>query len=194
MNACLSKTKVRGVGAENKKFMRQFPTGNRPGMFGLNLITPTVKEIVITEGEYDAMAVYQETGIPTLSLPMGANSLPDNVLQYLDNIQKIYLWMDNDEVGQMNAPKIASKLGINRCFIVENSNPKMKDANDVLRQDRSLIKVLLDRAKTIPGKSILNFESIAEKVRRRILNLGETGVKSSELPFFNKKVKGLRKS
>ena len=155
--ACLTKTKIRGIGAENKKYMRQFPTGNRPGMFGLNLITPSTKEVVITEGEYDAMAVYQETGIPALSLPQGANNLPDNILPHLDNIDKIYLWMDNDEIGQMNAPKIASKLGIKRCFIVENSNKKMKDVNDVLRQDKSLMKTLLQKAKTIPGQSILSF-------------------------------------
>jgi twinkle protein len=34
------------------------------------------KSIVITEGEFDAMAVYQETGIPAVSLPNGANHLP----------------------------------------------------------------------------------------------------------------------
>lgn len=123
--------------------MRQFPTGNRPGLFGLNLMTQTTKEVVITEGEYDAMSVYQETGLPSLSLPQGAGSLPDNVLPYLESIEKIYLWMDNDEVGLLNAPKIASKLGENRCFIVTNPNVEMKDANDVLRQNKSLIKVLL---------------------------------------------------
>lgn len=34
------------------------------------------RAIVITEGEFDAMAVYQETGIPAVSLPNGANHLP----------------------------------------------------------------------------------------------------------------------
>lgn len=103
------------------------------------------------------MAAHQESGIVALSLPMGANSLPDNVLPFLDNIDKIYLWMDNDEVGSLNAPKLAMKLGIKRVFMVENPNKKMKDANDVLRQDPSLIKSLLSKAKTIPGQSILSF-------------------------------------
>lgn len=31
---------------------------------------------MITEGEYDAMAVHQETGLPAISLPNGANHLP----------------------------------------------------------------------------------------------------------------------
>jgi hypothetical protein len=39
--ACLSKTKIRGI--ENKKHMRVFPTGSRPGLFGLNLVTPATK-------------------------------------------------------------------------------------------------------------------------------------------------------
>ena len=30
------------------------------------------------------MSVYQATGIPSLSLPQGANSLPDTIIQYLD--------------------------------------------------------------------------------------------------------------
>lgn len=41
---------------------------------------PTVKHddtfLVVTEGEYDAMAVYQETKFPCVSLPQGASHLP----------------------------------------------------------------------------------------------------------------------
>jgi twinkle protein len=96
-SACISKMKMRGMGKENKQYMRIFPAGvTKPGLFGMHLITPTTKEVIITEGEYDAMAAYQESGIIALSLPQGASNLPDNVLPYLDHIEKIYLWMDND--------------------------------------------------------------------------------------------------
>jgi twinkle protein len=105
--------------------MRQYPSGNRPRMFGLNLITPSPKKVVITEGEYDAMSVFQETGIPSLSLHEGANNLPDNILPYLDNVERIYLWMDNDDVCEMNANKVASKLGAKRYFILSNSDGKL---------------------------------------------------------------------
>lgn len=38
--ACIAKMKMRGVGKENKKYMRMFPAGGvRPGIFGLNLLT-----------------------------------------------------------------------------------------------------------------------------------------------------------
>jgi len=45
-------------------------------LFGLNVIPEDATEIIITEGEYDAMIAYQETGIPAISLPNGANNLP----------------------------------------------------------------------------------------------------------------------
>lgn len=63
--------------------MRQFPPGTARGIFGLNTIKKSDKEVVITEGEFDAMAVNQATGIPALSLPQGANSLPDTIISYL---------------------------------------------------------------------------------------------------------------
>lgn len=47
------------------------------------------------------MAVNQETGYPAISLPQGANSLPDHLLPMLDRFEKIYLWMDNDEAGRL---------------------------------------------------------------------------------------------
>jgi twinkle protein len=63
--------------------MRQYPIGAQRGFFGLNLVKDTDTQIVITEGEFDAMAVYQQTGIPTLSLPQGATNLPEHFLPYL---------------------------------------------------------------------------------------------------------------
>lgn len=64
--------------------MRQYPPGPARGLFGLNTVKKNDKMVVITEGEFDAMSVNQITGLPTLSLPQGANSLPDTILPYLD--------------------------------------------------------------------------------------------------------------
>ena len=55
-------------------------------------------ELVITEGEYDAMAVYQATGRAAVSLPNGAASLPPAVLPLLERFKRIFLWCDGDEV------------------------------------------------------------------------------------------------
>jgi hypothetical protein len=73
----LIKTKVRAVGRENKKHQKTIPTGCQvQALFGLPTVEEDSKILIITEGEYDAMAVYQETGKPTVSLPQGASHLP----------------------------------------------------------------------------------------------------------------------
>lgn len=92
----LIKVKMRGASKETKKYMRQYPIGGTKGLFGYNLIKDTDNVVVVTEGEFDAMAVHQETGYPSVSLPQGASSLPDVLLPYFDKFDKIYLWMDND--------------------------------------------------------------------------------------------------
>ena len=126
----MSRVKVRGIGKELKKFQRSEPTGAAiPGLFGLDLvfknysnpntINPSdinninsklnsiinennfYEQICITEGEFDAMVVYQETGIPCVSLPNGCSSLPNDLLPIFKPFNKIYLWMDADHPGKI---------------------------------------------------------------------------------------------
>lgn len=74
------------------------------------------------------------TGLPALSVPQGANSLPDTIINYLDQFEKIILWMDNDEAGKMNLDKFTQKLGVSRTHIVINDMKDFKDANDFLQK------------------------------------------------------------
>ena len=77
------------------------------GLFGLNTLTEDDKIVCITEGEFDAMAVNQGTGIPAVSLPNGTNSLPIELVPFFDRFEQIYLWLDADEPGRAAAQKIA---------------------------------------------------------------------------------------
>lgn len=82
--------------------MRQYPLGGSKGLFGYHLVKDTDDTVVVTEGEFDAMAVYQQTGYPAVSLPQGASNLPEVLVPYFDRFAKIILWMDNDEAGLLN--------------------------------------------------------------------------------------------
>lgn len=53
------------------------------------------------------MVVYQETKMPAVSLPNGANNLPLGLLPFFERFERIYLWMDADEVGKAAAEKFA---------------------------------------------------------------------------------------
>ena len=65
------------------------------------------------------MSVYQGTGVPAVSLPNGANSLPIEIIEMLEPFKKIILWMDDDLKGAEGAEKFANKLGLSRCHIVQ---------------------------------------------------------------------------
>lgn len=96
----------------------------------LNRDNITSDRLIICEGEFDAMALY-EYGIDAVSVPMGASNLAwiEAEWDYIDTFPVIYLCMDQDVAGQQAARSIASRLGEWRCRLVEL--PK-KDANECL--------------------------------------------------------------
>lgn len=67
------------------------------------------------------MAVYEATGLPAVSLPNGASSMPAQLISYLEKVERVYLWMDNDETGQLNVEAFSQKLGTKRTYIVQTS-------------------------------------------------------------------------
>ena len=161
-NPIVHRYKIRSI--ETKSHMRLEPNGGDWGFFGWHIVPSYCHSLVITEGEYDAMAVYQATGIPAISLPNGATSLPVRLLPLLENIKDIILWMDFDRVGQENAQRFAKKLGQGRVRIVppppaSDDSIKVKDACDCLRQGLNL-RDFIDKATCLRHDQILTFAEL----------------------------------
>jgi len=138
-------------------------TGGDWGLFGLHTVSDDAAELVITEGEYDAMAVYQATGRAAVSLPNGAASLPPAVLPLLERFKRIFLWCDGDEAGVNAARKFSAKLGRHRCVVVRAPDD-LKDANDCLRKDPSLVKRALDDAGAPDHDGLVSFKELRGQV------------------------------
>lgn len=189
--------KIRAV--DDKSKQRLVPKGGSWGLFGWNTVPTASEEIVITEGEFDAMAVHQATGMPAISLPNGCQSLPPSVLPLLERFSKVYLWMDNDASGQANVEKFASKIGVTRCYIVRPSARSVagalkpvKDANDALLAGLDLTQIV-SAAERIPHSQITTFDELRREVYEEILNpLRACGVQSRTLPSLNRLLKGHR--
>ncbi|KAE8909404.1 Twinkle protein [Phytophthora fragariae] len=186
--------KIRAV--EDKAKQQLVPKGGSWGLFGWNTVPTAANELVLTEGEFDAMAVHQATGIPAVSLPNGCQSLPPSVLPLLERFKRIYLWMDNDASGQSNVEKFASKLGMTRCYIVRMpanaSSSPAKDANDALRAGLDL-GAIVKSAERIPHSQITTFEELRRDVYEEIVNpLRACGVQSRAFPSLNRLMKGHR--
>lgn len=183
---------------KDKSKQRLIPKGGSWGLFGWNTVPIDADEIVLTEGEFDAMTVYQATGKPAVSLPNGCQSLPPSILPLLERFKKIYLWMDNDAQGQANVSKFTNKLGQSRCHIVRmtpasgSENCNIKDANEAYRKKIDLAK-LLTEAERIPHAQIATFEHLRQQVFEEILNpIRLRGVQSRSLPSLNRLLKGHR--
>jgi twinkle protein len=189
------KLKYRAVSAKSKQ--RFYPAGiGATGLFGLNTVPPDAKAICITEGEFDAMSVFQATGVPTVSLPNGVNSLPPTILPWLEKFEKIYLWLDNDQAGQASIEPFAAKLGKTRTVIVKTKNENgviYKDANEALIAGIDLGKYLRT-AKSLNEENILRISDMSENILARVLNFEEQkGIPSGYFKWYNGMLKGFRR-
>ena len=126
-----------------------------PCLFGWQAVSDSDRDIVIVEGEIDCLSFW-EKNIPSLSIPKGAGSgEKQSWIEYeyerLKRFDNIYICMDNDEAGFKAKTEIISRLGRERCLIVELH--VYKDANDVLLAGDDLKSFILS-AKTEDPKEL----------------------------------------
>lgn len=128
----LVNVKYRNV--DEKKDMLQ-EGGAEPCLYGWHLIPPNARQIVITEGEIDAMSLHQ-VGIPALSVNAGArnNQWIEQDWERLERFSDIVVCFDNDEAGDKGAAEVMRRLGLDRT---RRMRVGAKDANQWL-QDGAL--------------------------------------------------------
>jgi twinkle protein len=127
-----------------------------PCLFGWQAIPANAREVVICEGELDALAWYQ-LGHPALSVPNGANGHTwiEQEYEHLERFDVIYLSYDNDEVGRKGVAESIDRLGRERCRVVEIPTP-WTDANDLVKSDFDVSKIstLFDKARTLDPEEL----------------------------------------
>ncbi|PXF40963.1 Twinkle protein, mitochondrial [Gracilariopsis chorda] len=190
----IARYKIRSI--QSKANMKLEPKGGSWGLFGLHTVAKDAEEVVLTEGELDAMSVFQATGRAAISVPSGASSLPIEVLPLLERFKRIYLWMDEDEAGQNGAKQFARKLGLGRCVVVRGANGTdrdAKDANDCLRHGVNM-ESMISNAKPIQHEGVMRFEDLREEVFAELNGNGSNqgAVKCVSLPRLNNLLKGHR--
>lgn len=96
------------------------------------------KQVVVTEGEIDAMSVsqLQDNKWPVVSVPNGAagavRAFKDN-LEYLESFENVVIMFDSDKVGQEAAEKCAQVLSVGKAKLCKLP---LKDANEMLVEKR----------------------------------------------------------
>lgn len=164
------------------------------GLFGWNTIPKEATTLVITGDEFDAIAVHQCTGLPAVSLPLGASALPPEILPQLEHFNKIYLWLGSDAHCRQSAAQFARKLNVKRCFIIGPPSEKQlfSSALDALNQSHNL-KDIVSSAIPASHKQIMTFQQLREEVFSELLNADQVaGVKWQRFPELAKHLKGFR--
>lgn len=135
-------------------------------LFGQQAFSPTKKlPVIVTEGEYDAMAAYQMSGLPAVSILNGAQGASKDILnnmEWLSGWREVLLCFDMDEPGR-NA--VTTCLNILEPGSTRNIILPEKDANEMLLEGRvDDFKKCLSAAEVIKPTTIVFPEEIIEDI------------------------------
>jgi twinkle protein len=140
---------------EGKKFTLVEP-GCEPVCFGWQAIDTNSREVTISEGEIDAITLFQY-GFPAVSVPFGGGKgdkqqWVDSDWEHLSRFETINLCLDNDKAGHEAVDELINRLGVHRCRIV--TLPR-KDANQCLQDGitrEEIARCFLDAKYIEPGE------------------------------------------
>lgn len=146
---------------------------NKPLLFGMHKIDPT-KTLLITEGEIDALSVFEAGYSNVVSIPGGTENKKwiDECWNWLEQFDNIILWFDNDLPGTKSRKDVASRLGTWRTLVIDvpqnfqkedGTTVVAKDANEVLYHFGSeKVMQLIANAQEIPVVGVSNLSSVGD--------------------------------
>ena len=145
-------------------------SGAKPILYNMDNVVFS-QPLIITEGQCDAMALYEAGLTNVVSVPSGCDNLEFVTLCYdwLEKFSTIILFGDNDDPGKRMVETLIKRLGEYRVLVVRdypeipNSNPVKycKDANEILlRYGESKLLEMVDAAEEIQTKGLIRVADI----------------------------------
>ncbi len=148
-------------------------------------VTSGQAPVVITEGEWDAMAAIQAGHRFTVSVPNGAPSKEtddlDTAKRYdwvdrhaadLAKVKRFVIATDSDRAGQYLRADLVALLGADRCSFVEYPF-KHKDLNEVLEHvGAAAVTECIEAAKPFPVQGLYQIDDIPERGPVRSYHIG----------------------
>jgi twinkle protein len=125
-------------------------------MYGLDDLLGK-KSVIIVEGEMDKLAFYEAGFKNCVSVPNGASNLKMEYLKdFPENLERVYLAVDNDEPGKKLQEELSRRIGRDVCYRVTYPEG-CKDINDVLaKYDAETVEQCIDQAQAYPLEGVLN--------------------------------------
>jgi twinkle protein len=139
----------------------------KAGLFGRNLFpSGSHKYVTITEGELDALSIYQTLHSPCVSVRSSVTALADCSIDrsWLNSFERIYLAFDADEPGRAAAASVARLFDYSKLYDVRFDGSRHKDANDYIRagEQDELRNVWWNARKFLPDNIKSGFSEFKE--------------------------------
>ena len=171
------------VSKSEKKMWWDTKADNCPTLYGIEKVDPS-KPILFVEGMFDLLSVIEAGYLNAVSIPGGAEDANwiDFNYDFLENVENIILWFDNDRAGQNGLKKVVSRLGEYRCKIVRPEKEdedrveqyykkfgnsisiRKTDANNILLSSgKNRVLSLINSAEEIPNKKLKYLMDCADK-------------------------------
>ena len=148
--------------------------------------------LVICEGEYDAMALYQY-GIDAVSVPNGASGMAwiENEWDYIETFDHIKICFDNDDAGRDGAVTLAARLGLWRCSLVILP---CKDANECLLKGVAKDEIIecFNNTKELSPETIVDPSYFMERIKQLCAQGKDSFGTSTAWTELNAMLKGWR--
>ncbi len=174
------------------KSFRAIGTVNPSVMFGKQLFRDKGRQVIITEGEVDALSVAEafDAKYPVVSLPNGAQSAATVIkknLEWLEGFNNIVLWFDNDQAGKDAVEAVMPLLSPGKVKVIST---QYKDANEMLVAEgkAAVVNATYDAKEWRPD-GILNGSELWDKYKEK--SVFETS--AYPYPKMDNMFKGLRK-
>lgn len=147
-------------------------SNTEPILFGMDNVAYG-KPLVITEGEIDALSLYQAGVHNVVSVPCGCSNQEwiDLCWDWLEKFNEIIVFGDSDEPGIDMVSTVVKRLGEDRCQVPQeypelifngtDYNRICKDANEILLCYGEMgLKAIIEGCEPAPIKGVLDVASI----------------------------------
>lgn len=158
--------KWRSLPPAEKTFRRE-PTGAESLLFNGDVLKTNPTEVIVAEGEMDALTLLQ-AGFPNVvGIPTGASSLPEECIVPLKKVLKVFLAYDPDPAGIRGAETAAKRIGASKCYRV--AMPGL-DVNDFFQAGNTAesFRQLLSDATPFEEPWVLTYDDVFMERSRRM--------------------------
>lgn len=148
----------------------------KAGLFGRNKFSAgSNKTVTITEGELDALSLYQVLRSPVVSVRSSSSAQLDCSLDrsWINSFDRIYLAFDGDGPGKDAAAGVAKLFDFNKVYVVKFPGGNRKDANDYVRAgEADELRTIWNNSKRYLPETVISDLDAFKKILLETTRLG----------------------